>query len=83
MLVMTNIYQPLFFMTFYNLGLDNTFSLKASLPILSFPLRTTLKLVVFIVASAALYESGQSALLTVFLLIVAAVFILKLHKVDM
>ena len=60
---------------------------KASLPIFSFPLRTTLKLVVFIVASAALYASGQSALavtfLTVSLLIVAAVFILKLHKVNM
>ncbi|EJV56231.1 YrdB family protein [Bacillus cereus] len=60
---------------------------KASLPIFSFPIQTTLKLVVFIVASAALYASGQSAFavtfLTVSLLIVAAVFILKLHNVYM
>ncbi|PJN89387.1 YrdB family protein [Bacillus sp. mrc49] len=59
---------------------------KASLPIFSFPIRTTLKLVVFIVASASLYASGQSTLavifLTVSLLIVAAVFILKLHKIN-
>ncbi|WP_201714618.1 YrdB family protein [Rossellomorea arthrocnemi] len=60
---------------------------KASLPIFSFPTRTTLKLVVFIVASIALYASGLSAIavtfLTVSLLLVAAVFILKLHKVNM
>ncbi|WP_340372633.1 YrdB family protein [Peribacillus sp. FSL E2-0218] len=59
---------------------------KAPLPIFSFSIRTTLKLVVFIVASASLYASGQSALAVIFLtmslLIVAAVFILKLHKVN-
>ncbi|WP_236712704.1 YrdB family protein [Peribacillus muralis] len=60
---------------------------KASFPIFSFPIRTTLKLVVFIAASASLHSSGQSVLavtfLTVSLLIVATVFILKLHKVNM
>jgi hypothetical protein len=60
---------------------------KALLPIFSFPNRTALKLVVFVVASAALYAAGRSVLGVTFLmisiLIVAAVFILKLHEVKM
>lgn len=59
---------------------------KASLPIISYPIRTVLKLVVFVVASAALYTIGRIALGALFLilslLIVAAVFILKLYDVK-
>ncbi|NOU63356.1 DUF2568 domain-containing protein [Paenibacillus sp. LMG 31461] len=59
---------------------------KASLSIFSFPFRTALKLVVFVVASAALYAAGRSVLGLAFLMlslfIVAAVFILRLHKVK-
>ncbi|PAD65962.1 hypothetical protein CHH83_26480 [Bacillus sp. 7586-K] len=59
---------------------------KASLPIISYPVRTALKLVVFVVASAALYTTGRIMLGALFLilslLIVAAVFILKLYDVK-
>ncbi|TKC16839.1 YrdB family protein [Robertmurraya kyonggiensis] len=60
---------------------------KASLPIFPFPLRTTLKLVVFVFASVALYATGKSGLGVTFLiisvLIVMTVFILNLHEVKM
>ncbi|MFC5402612.1 YrdB family protein [Cohnella soli] len=60
---------------------------KASVPIFSFPARTALKLVVFIGASEALYAVGQSSLgaafLAVSIVIVATVFLLKLHEVKM
>ncbi|MFB9279441.1 YrdB family protein [Cohnella cellulosilytica] len=60
---------------------------KASLPVFSFPIRTALKFVVFVLASAALYATEQRVLglafLAVSFLIVAAVFILKLHEVKM
>lgn len=60
---------------------------KASLPVFSFPIRTALKFVVFVLASASLYAVEQRALGLTFLmvsfLIVAAVFILNLHEVKM
>ncbi|WP_134685129.1 YrdB family protein [Brevibacillus migulae] len=60
---------------------------RASLPIFSFPIRTALKLVVFVVASTALYAAGRGALAAAFLalslLIVATVFILNLHDAKM
>lgn len=59
---------------------------KALLSIFTFPFRTALKLVVFVVASAALYAAGRSVLGLVFLIIslfiVATVFILRLHEVK-
>ncbi|GLX71030.1 YrdB family protein [Paenibacillus glycanilyticus] len=60
---------------------------KASLPVFSFPVRTALKMVVFFLASASLYATGQTMLgltfLIMSLLIVAAVFIFNLHEVKM
>jgi len=60
---------------------------KALLPIFSFPVRTALKFVVFVLASASLYAIGQKGLglsfLIVSFLIVAAVFILNLHEVKL
>ncbi len=60
---------------------------KASRPVFTYPVRTALKLVVFVLASAALYAIDQVALGLAFLIlsffIVATVFILKLHEVKM
>ncbi|WP_247740946.1 YrdB family protein [Cohnella sp. LGH] len=60
---------------------------KASIPVFSFPVRTALKFVVFVLASASLYAAEQKVFgLTLFMvsfLIVAIVFILKLHEVKM
>ncbi len=74
------ILTPLVVATFWGVFL----SPKASLPIFSFPLRTSFKLALFIIASGALYASGRGvlgiALLTVSFLVVAAIFILKLHR---
>ncbi|WP_127492318.1 YrdB family protein [Paenibacillus glycanilyticus] len=59
---------------------------KASVAIFSYPVRTALKLVVFVAASAALYSTGHEklglAFLIVGIVIIAAVFLLNLHKVD-
>lgn len=59
---------------------------KASVPIFSYPVRTALKLFVFIVASAALWAVGQFTLgiifLTLSILIIASVFFLNLHEVN-
>ncbi|WP_336773372.1 YrdB family protein [Paenibacillus sp. MMO-58] len=59
---------------------------KASVAIFSYPVRTALKLVVFLAASAALYLTGHEklglAFLIVAIVIISAVFLLNLHKVD-
>ncbi|CAM3491265.1 YrdB family protein [Paenibacillus lupini] len=59
---------------------------KASVPIFSYPVRTALKLFVFIVASAALWVVGQFTLAIIFLLlsliVIASVFLLNLHEVN-
>ncbi|MCM3628427.1 YrdB family protein [Paenibacillus glycanilyticus] len=59
---------------------------KASVPIFTYPVRTALKLVVFLVASAALFVTGHDKLGTIFLVvsiaIIGAVFIMKWHKVN-
>ncbi|WP_261381434.1 YrdB family protein [Paenibacillus cremeus] len=59
---------------------------KASLPIFSYRVRTALKLIVFVVASIALYATGRGVLgvtfLSLSLIFVASVFILKLHEVK-
>ncbi|WP_041613465.1 YrdB family protein [Paenibacillus sp. JDR-2] len=59
---------------------------KASVAIFSYPVRTALKLVVFLAASGALYSTGHEKLSLAFLIIsvllIAAVFLLNLHKVD-
>ncbi|MFC4812902.1 YrdB family protein [Paenibacillus sp. GCM10023250] len=60
---------------------------KAALPVFSFPVRTALKGIVFVLASAALYAADLSTLGFIFLLLsillVAAVFIFDLHEVKM
>lgn len=59
---------------------------RASRTVFSYPVRTALKFVVFVLASASLYAIDQGALglafLIVSLFIVAAVFQLKLHEVK-
>ncbi|WP_168123834.1 YrdB family protein [Paenibacillus sp. HB172176] len=56
---------------------------KASMPIFSSTTRTVLKLLVFLLASAALYASSLGSLASVFViasfLLVGGVFLLKLH----
>ncbi|WP_246070703.1 YrdB family protein [Paenibacillus kobensis] len=72
---------PLVIMIIWGLFL----SPKATIPFFSYPMRTAFKLVIFIAASAALYATGLHTFGTVFLLvsliIVAAVFVLDLHKI--
>ncbi|SFD78083.1 Protein of unknown function [Paenibacillus catalpae] len=59
---------------------------KASIPIFADPIRTTLKLIVFLAASAALYTTGRHGLGIVFLtasiIVIGSVFILDLHRVN-
>ncbi|TCM96378.1 uncharacterized protein DUF2568 [Paenibacillus sp. BK033] len=59
---------------------------KASVAIFTYPVRTALKLVVFLAASAALFTTGHEKLGLAFLIaaivIIAAVFLVKLHKAD-
>ncbi|WP_336785713.1 YrdB family protein [Paenibacillus sp. MMO-177] len=59
---------------------------KATVAIFSYPVRTALKLVVFLAASGALYSTGREklglAFLIVSVILIAAVFLLDLHRVD-
>jgi hypothetical protein len=57
---------------------------KASYPVFSYPVRTMLKLVVFVFASAALYTAGRhaygAAYLILSILIVGTVFFMNWHN---